>query len=65
MFVFLSSSFFFSPKKLVSLQVATAIIKEALEEGLCTKIPEEVASNEAIRAFVARKMYFPSYVPLL
>lgn len=50
----------------VSLQVATAIVKVALEEGLCTKIDkEDVTSDEYVRNFIARKMYFPSYVPLL
>eukprot|EP00598_Pedospumella_elongata_P000519 CAMPEP_0184978344 /NCGR_PEP_ID=MMETSP1098-20130426/8864_1 /TAXON_ID=89044 /ORGANISM="Spumella elongata, Strain CCAP 955/1" /LENGTH=587 /DNA_ID=CAMNT_0027501465 /DNA_START=49 /DNA_END=1812 /DNA_ORIENTATION=+ len=50
----------------VSLQVATAIVKVALEEDLCRKIdPEDVTDDEWIRNFIARKMYFPSYVPLL
>jgi hypothetical protein len=50
----------------VSLKVAVEIIKVALEEGLCTKIAKENAtSDEYITDFVARKMYFPSYVPLL
>lgn len=51
---------------IVSLQVATAIVKEALAEGLCTKIdPAQVTGDDYIRNFIARKMYFPSYVPLL
>jgi hypothetical protein len=50
----------------VSLQVATAIVKVALEEDLCTKIDkDDVTSDEYVRNFIARKMYFPSYVPLL
>jgi hypothetical protein len=48
------------------LQVATAIVKVALEEDLCTKIDkDDVTSDEYVRNFIARKMYFPSYVPLL
>jgi hypothetical protein len=50
----------------VSLKVAVEIIKVALDEGLCTKISKENAtSDDYITDFVARKMYFPSYVPLL
>lgn len=46
--------------------MATAIVKEAMAEGLCTKIdPAKVTDDEYIRNFIARKMYFPSYVPLL
>ena len=50
----------------MSLQVACAVIKCALEEDLCTKLHRaDVHSDEDVRDFVARKMYFPSYVPLL
>lgn len=46
--------------------MATAIVKVALEEDMCTKIDkDDVTSDEYVRNFIARKMYFPSYVPLL
>lgn len=58
--------FLFVIFRVVSLQVATAIVKVALEEDLCRKIdPEDVTDDEWIRNFISRKMYFPSYVPLL
>ena len=48
----------------VSLKVATAVIKEAYRAGLTTKITNKHI-NEGIEKFVARKMYFPEYVPLI
>lgn len=50
----------------MSLNVAVAVINTALEENLTTKIPKDtVTTTEQVRDFVARKMYFPAYVPLL
>jgi malic enzyme len=50
----------------VSLNVAVAVINTALEEGLTTKIQKDSITSETwVRDFVARKMYFPTYVPLL
>ncbi len=47
--------------RLVSLRIAMAIIEEAERDGLVTKpIPEDDRAN-----FVARKMYYPEYVPLV
>lgn len=65
-FLFCLSRLLFFVFLTVSLQVATAIVKVALEEDLCRKIdPEDAVDDEWIRNFIARKMYFPSYVPLL
>lgn len=47
----------------VSHRIAVAIIHEALETGLATKISPEDAKD--LEAFVARKMYYPEYVPLV
>jgi malic enzyme len=48
----------------VSLKVATAVIKEAYRSGLTTKISQK-HMDYGIEKFVARKMYFPEYVPLI
>ena len=48
----------------VSKNVAVAVIEEALRKGLCTKISKSDA-EEGIENVVARKMYFPHYVPLV
>lgn len=48
----------------VSHAVAVAVIEEALESNLTTKItPKHL--NEGIPSLVARKMYFPNYHPLI
>lgn len=48
----------------VSHAVACAVIDEALDKGLTTKItPKKLA--EGIPELVRRKMYFPDYVPLI
>ena len=48
----------------VSHAVACAIIEVALKEGLTTKVrPRHI--KEGIPSFVARKMYYPDYVPLV
>jgi len=50
----------------VSRKVACAVIEEALEHGLATKISrKEVPNAEALEALVHRKMYDPVYVPLV
>ena len=48
----------------VSHAVACAVIDEALKEGLTTTL---TAANlkEGVPELVARKMYYPSYVPLI
>lgn len=48
----------------VSHAVAVAVINEAIEAGLTTKITKDIKA-EGIANFVSRKMYFPNYVPLL
>lgn len=48
----------------VSHKVACAVIEEGLREGLCTKITSKHL-QEGISNLVARKMYLPTYVPLL
>ena len=48
----------------VSRNVAVAVIKEGLRSGLTTKIgPKELSVG--IEALVERKMYWPTYVPLI
>ena len=48
----------------VSKNVAVAIIEEGIRQGLTTKISKH-AIAEGIDNFVARKMYYPHYVPLI
>ena len=48
----------------VSLKVACAVIEEGIQAGLTTKITAKHL-NEGIPNLVARKMYYPTYVPLL
>lgn len=43
--------------------IACAVIEEALREGISTRITAKDAAN--LRTFVASKMYFPEYVPLV
>ena len=47
----------------VSHRIAIAVIEEAMRQGLATKISSEDAEN--LDEFVARKMYYPEYVPLV
>lgn len=48
----------------VSHRVACAVIEEGIRTGLATKITSKHI-DEGISSLVARKMYLPSYVPLL
>lgn len=48
----------------VSHAVACAIIEQALEDGLTTKITAK-HQREGIASLVSRKMYFPDYRPLV
>lgn len=48
----------------VSHAVACAVIEEALREGLATTISAS-HRKEGIAELVSRKMYYPSYVPLI
>ena len=48
----------------VSHAVAVAVVEEALEAGLATKVTKEQAAA-GLSKFISRKMYFPSYHPLL
>ena len=48
----------------VSLAVACAVIKEALHEGLTTKISPSFDVDQ-MPQLVKRKMYYPDYVPLV
>lgn len=48
----------------VSLQIAVAMIKEAVKFGLSSKIKERHL-NEGLENYVRRKMYHPTYVALL
>lgn len=47
----------------VSHRIAVAVVKEAMREGLATKVSAEDAMD--LDEFVARKMYYPEYVPLV
>ena len=47
----------------VSHRIAVAVIEEAIRDGLATKISPDDAQN--LDEFVARKMYYPEYVPLI
>lgn len=49
--------------RMVSHRIAVAVIEEAMRDGLSTKISAEDAKD--LNAFVARKMYYPEYVPLV
>jgi len=43
--------------------IACAVIEEAIREGIATRITAKDASN--LKDFVASKMYYPEYVPLV
>jgi len=47
----------------VSHTIAVAVVKEAMREGLSTTISAEDAVD--LEGYVARKMYYPEYVPLV
>lgn len=47
----------------VSHKIAVAVVEEALKEGLATKITADEAKD--LDGLVARKMYYPEYVPLV
>jgi malate dehydrogenase (oxaloacetate-decarboxylating)(NADP+) len=47
----------------VSHKIAVAVVKEAMRDGLATKVSEE--DTKDLEEFVARKMYYPEYVPLV
>ena len=48
---------------MVSRRVAVAVIEEAIASGIATKISADERKN--IDAYVAGKMYYPEYVPLV
>mmetsp|Transcript_32051 Transcript_32051/g.74877 ORF Transcript_32051/g.74877 Transcript_32051/m.74877 type:complete len:524 (-) Transcript_32051:326-1897(-) len=47
----------------VSHAVAVAVVEEAVREGLATKLTAKDKAD--LNSFVARKMYYPEYVPLI
>lgn len=47
----------------VSHRIAVAVVKEAIREGLATRVSAQ--DKEDLDSFVARKMYYPEYVPLV
>ena len=47
----------------VSRRIAVSVVQEAIRDGLATKVSSQDA--EDLDAFVARKMYYPEYVPLV
>jgi len=47
----------------VSRNVAVAVIESALEDGLVTH--PKILAGADVRTFVARKSYFPAYVPIV
>ena len=47
----------------VSHRIAVAVIEEAIATNLATKISPDDAND--LESFVARKMYYPEYVPLV
>jgi malic enzyme len=47
----------------VSHRIAVAVVEEAMRAGLATKVTEEAAQD--LDTFVASKMYYPEYVPLV
>lgn len=50
--------------RLVSKAVAVAVIQQAWEDGLTTKITAHDVER-GLDVLVSRKMYFPGYVPLV
>jgi len=52
--------------RIVSHAVAVAVIEKAIQEDLATKIDNKMLKRDgSLAAYVSRKMYFPSYVPLV
>lgn len=49
----------------VSFNVAVAVIEEGIAKGMAPKVTAKHLQNEGVHALVKRKMYYPSYVPLL
>lgn len=49
--------------RIVAHKVAVAVIKEAVEAGLATKISADDSND--LNNFVSSKMYYPEYVPLI
>lgn len=50
----------------VSHNIACAVIRQAQEEDLTTKITaRDLKRDGSLEAYVSRKMYFPAYVPLV
>jgi malate dehydrogenase (oxaloacetate-decarboxylating)(NADP+) len=47
----------------VSHRIAVAVVEEAMRAGLATRVTEEAAQD--LDTFVASKMYYPEYVPLV
>jgi malate dehydrogenase (oxaloacetate-decarboxylating)(NADP+) len=47
----------------VSHSIAVAVVKEAIRAGLATKVRAQDMDN--LEGWVARKMYYPEYVPLV
>jgi malate dehydrogenase (oxaloacetate-decarboxylating)(NADP+) len=47
----------------VSHRIAVAVVEEAMRDGLATRV--STTDAEDLNAFVARKMYYPEYVPLV
>jgi malate dehydrogenase (oxaloacetate-decarboxylating)(NADP+) len=47
----------------VSHSIAVAVVKEAMSAGLATKVRPQDTEN--LEGWIARKMYYPEYVPLV
>lgn len=47
----------------VSHRIAVAVVEEAIRDGQATKVNEKDLAD--LDDFVARKMYYPEYVPLV
>lgn len=47
----------------VSHTIGVAVVEEAIRDGQATKISEKEKRN--LHNYVARKMYYPEYVPLV
>ena len=47
----------------VSHRIAVAVIEEAIADGIATAISPE--DRQDLDTYVARKMYYPEYVPII
>ena len=47
----------------VSHRIAVAVVEEAMKDGIASRVSQKDA--EDLSSFVARKMYYPEYVPLV